>query len=553
MDSWRKTQEETKKRATQMESDNRAVAKSYQDIKDQVLGLIAVLVGAKDMGAFIGKTVTDLSAVGRMAVVMGQATPDLIAISMAVERIGGNAQGAQQSMLGLSQVMSRWRTFGIYPGQEWMNAMGFIGGNPAKGGDTPLQILQKFASWAETQKDKTNVETIGQQLGFNQDLINEAMRGRAQVDQDVAQSYKLGIPTDDDIKKLQALQDAWNGLGQALKFAATEDIVKAAPVLTDLFKSVTGLIDKFPAATGMVLAFGAAFLTWKTIATAVAVYRGFLGLFGVGGTAAAATTATAAGEGTVAAAVGVGAPEIVAGVGLIAGGAYLGHELNKGFNANVARATKKLNPLEGTIDFLTGENWWMGENGPASGAPKRDTSTLAGRELAISDALASIGVTGAAARGVVAGLLAENPNLGSRTKNPLSTARGLAQWTRSGGRRGLFRQVMGEGLRGSSFEDQVKFLIYELSHGQARALRGVKGSGSASAAALAFLRDFEAPGGPGLVGDMRRAQGYLGGEGTTVQIGEITINTRATDAKGIARDIKRELASQIPPNANGLN
>ena len=195
---------------------NCASRSPISDIKDQVLGLIAVLVGAKDMGAFIGKTADDSRPwAGWPKVVMGQRTPDLIAISMAVERIGGNAQGAQQSMLGLSQVMSRWRTFGIYPGQEWMNAMGFIGGNPAKGGDTPLQILQKFASWAETQKDKTNVETIGQQLGFNQDLINEAMRGRAQVDQDVAQSYKLGIPTDDDIKKLQALQDGleWPGAG----------------------------------------------------------------------------------------------------------------------------------------------------------------------------------------------------------------------------------------------------------------------------------------------------------------------------------------------------
>ena len=38
------------------------------------------------------------------------------------------------------------------------------------------------------------------------------------------------------------------------------------------------------------------------------------------------------------------------------------------------------------------------------------------------------------------------------------------------------------------------------------------------------FRDFDAPGGPGLVGDMRRAQGYLGVRGTTVQIGEITIN-----------------------------
>ena len=398
---------------------------------------------------------------------------------------------------------------------------------------------------------------------------------------------RLGIPTDDDIKKLQALQDAWKGLGQALKFAATEDIVKAAPVLTDLLKAVTGLIDKFPAATGMVLAFGAAFLTWKSIATAVAALRGLLGLFGVGGTAAAATTATAAGEGTAAAATTATAAgegtAAAAGAGGLSVGAMLAGAVGGGLALSLIpssigaqgdfeaynkfrRNPKGLSDKElqaalawatgptlsgAPVDAVTGAaiqaEWTRRHGAGAAGG------TTGSRAQYIDRALATIGVTGQNAEGVIAGLLAENPNLGSDTKNPFSTARGLAQWTRSSGRQGLFRQVMGEDLRGSSFEDQVKFLLYELTHGHAGALRGVKGARSASAAALAFLRGVEAPGAAGLVGDMRRAQGYLGGDGTTVQIGEITINTRATDAKAIARDIKRELASQIPPNANGLN
>ena len=70
---------------------------------------------------------------------------------MAVERIGGNAQAAQQSMLGLSQAMERYSRFGE-ASLEFKRGLGMIGAGP---NDTPLQVLQKFAAGARARSLRT--------------------------------------------------------------------------------------------------------------------------------------------------------------------------------------------------------------------------------------------------------------------------------------------------------------------------------------------------------------------------------------------------------------
>lgn len=578
VESFKKTQEGAKKAASQMEADGKQAGRFYSNIKGEALSLIAVLVGAKDIAGFIGRTVTDLSAVGRIATVMGVASGNVQAVGMAVQRIGGDAKGAQQAMLGLSQTLQGWK-LGQRPGQSFLQAFGFIGGNT---NDDPLKILQKFADFADKTKDKALVERVGLNLGLNQDLINEGLRGRKQVDQDIAQSYKNGIPTDDDIKKVQALQTAFGNLAQSLRFAGTELIIDVANPLTELLNTVAQITSDFPKATEVVLGLVAALVTLKGLGLTLGAARAVAGL-GAGGAVASGGAPAAA------ASVGAAGPLAIAAATVAATQAGREYIASKG-NAPSAKAGQAVENLPGGGAFgslsgaamtytlhrlgldqaspgdafgAAGAGALQGRGGPGGAKPPPIRPNAAVRDRgAVAEAyLQQGGFTPAQAKGIVAGLYAETAGtLSPNAKNPTSSATGLAQWLKP--RQADFKATMGVDVQHADFGQQLQFVLYELQHGILNAKTGarslnatdaIKRQSDPAAAAYAFIHSFEAPGAVGEMADMRSAGQYIreGNQTGGVHIDSIVIQTQGPqDAKSISRELSRELARHIAGNSN---
>lgn len=146
------------------------------------------------------------------------------------------------------------------------------------------------------------------------------------------------------------------------------------------------------------------------------------------------------------------------------------------------------------------------------GSPANDTgggafgaggSTLGAVGRAITGAA---GWTKAQLQGISAGLYAES-RLDPKAVNPTSGAYGIGQWL--GRRQRDFATVMGRPLQGSSFEDQAKFLMWELSHTEKRAGDMIRRQSTAQGALAAMLQYYERPG-AGLGGDYARGSAYLG-------------------------------------------
>lgn len=532
VESFKKTQEGAKKAASQMEADGKQAGRFYSNIKGEALSLIAVLVGAKDIAGFIGRTVTDLSAVGRIATLMGQSAPEIQAVAMAVQRIGGDGKAAQQSMLGLAQTLQGWK-LGQRPGQSFLQAFGFIGGNT---NDDPLKILQKFSDFADRTKNKVLVGQVGQNLGLDPGLINEAIQGRGKLDADIAQSYKNGIPTDGDIKKVQALQTAFGNLAQSMRFAGTELVVDVADPLTDLLNAVAQITRDFPKATEIVLGLVAALVTLKGLGLTLGAARAVAGL-GAGGAAAsggapaAAASLGAAGPLAIAAATVAAtqagreyiaskgnAPSAKAGQAvenLPGGGAFgslsgaaltftlhrLGldnpaakHQEIQHIKAEIAeqqirlsvaktpadklREAAKLEALAQQVRQIVGQGTQPTADAPPGARspnvpPVRANAAVRDRGAVAEAYLQQGGFTPAQAKGIVAGLYAETAGtLSPNAKNPTSSATGLAQWLKP--RQADFKATMGVDVQHADFGQQLQFVLYELQHGVMNAKTGAR-------------------------------------------------------------------------------
>lgn len=162
------------------------------------------------------------------------------------------------------------------------------------------------------------------------------------------------------------------------------------------------------------------------------------------------------------------------------------------------------------------------------------------------------GYSDAAARGIVAGMKAENDTFDpNRYNGQGSGAYGIGQWM--GPRREDFKKWSGgKSIYGSSREDQLRFMAWELTNTYKKSGDRIRGAGTSVDALSEYIGGhgwgYMRPEAAGVIGDLERGKRYLA-QTATVNIGTIVVNTQATDAKGIATG----LWSAIPQANTGLH
>ena len=104
-----------------------------------------------------------------------------------------------------------------------------------------------------------------------------------------------------------------------------------------------------------------------------------------------------------------------------------------------------------------------------------------------------------AASGIAAGIVAEGGHAGAQ--NPTSSAYGAGQWLKS--HWADFHRVIGRDIHGSSVNDQLRFMLWELSHSENPAGSRIRRARTSSDALNAYVRGYMRPRG-GTAGDLQR-------------------------------------------------
>lgn len=213
--SLKATSDSATRTAKTMQAEGARAAEYFSAIRNEALSLIGVLIGGKGLESFIKDQTKALADLGRQAINIGESVPDLTAFSNAIERNGGSAQSARDSMLGYANAIERFKVFGDATVLQFLNPIG------ATVQDSPLQAYMKFVKYVEDHKNVAGgaqlINLIGHGLGYDQGLINATiqMGTVAKVNAELARSRELGVPTADMIAKVTALQTSFIALEQA--------------------------------------------------------------------------------------------------------------------------------------------------------------------------------------------------------------------------------------------------------------------------------------------------------------------------------------------------
>ena len=204
------------------------------------------------MGIFSQYTQT-ADRIGKTAARIGASAEDLQAFGEAAKRAGGSVEGFISSFESLNGQIQRMQAMGgkgrLTPILEQLGISATENGN-AK--DT-FQILRELASASE-RIGKQKFAGLARFLGLDQGTIMLLQSGRVAMDELIARQRALGVYTKEDFEITAKFNDAISDLQQSFRSMAAPILQVITPALTTLAKWLTNIVQTFREHQGFIVA-----------------------------------------------------------------------------------------------------------------------------------------------------------------------------------------------------------------------------------------------------------------------------------------------------------
>lgn len=495
-------------------------------------GVAGALAGAVTFNA-IKNGIVDVNnlnaALSRTATITGQNIKELQALGNFAQSAGGSSQTAINDAANFTSNMAR---------------------NGIKGGSY-TSFLNNLRKDIEGENDTVKLQKIEATHMVNDaGIINRLMGPKSEWDEYYKKASDIANITKEIGKNAEKTNAALSQAEQTRNNVATQGADAMNGTLQKALDWDSKNLGGFGAPAAGVAASGASALGgWKAVKWARGLFGGGAAAAGAGeaataGGAAAIDWAMLGGTGAAgsAAGAGIGATAGVAALAL-APGALLGY-----YHKDVSGGIDSW--LHGDADAKRKakfQSWGAGDR----------TGPLVGGSGDLQFWM-SQGYSKEQAYGIMANIQAESGGR-ANARGDSGGAHGLFQWqnTRGNGfRRDMIKAGTGIDVSTAGREDQLRAAAWEMKNGKTGFDDATfRKLGSADAAAAYFSRTFERPAdaageaykrGRSALAMIDKA-GPMGGTATArnteVTIGDITINTQATDAAGVAADLKENLTS----------
>lgn len=558
-------------------------ANAFSLLKIEVLGAIAAYGLGDGLKGFIESNVTGNAALARQAAALKMSAADLKAWGYAAQSVGGKAEDATSALQSVAAGFAEAKSKGTSPLIQASFRWGFkVSEDPVQ---TLLSLSQRMAEAAKKYGPQQAFQIANEAGVSNWNAKQMLLLGPDRLQQLVAHYRKKTGNV--DTKDAMAFQQTMTDISADIGNLRDDLFAKMAPAMEVFAKKFEAFLDKItPKLEALVERFGKWLesIDWnkvmngieafieklqqlvqtlggvKGILIEIAAIKAFSWMAGVAGyviqlralakaIGAARLAAAAAGAGGSAASAAEGA------VAARAGG-FLATLFGAG-TASLLAGAGALVYSKGTGGKRRADGTYEDEvsSGQLAATAKAARAMEAKHRAQALAYFTSQGWTRQQAAGIVANLTAES-GLRTNAYGDNGQAYGIAQWHKD--RQRAFEKFTGHSIKGSTLAEQLAFVNHELQTSEKRAGDWLKRAGNAYAAGFLVSSMYERPAG-GQVEAERRAQmamlmanAYVGARPGTAQakastttndvhIGSITVQTKATDANGVARGMKTAL------------
>lgn len=544
-DDRKRLAEEDTKFNRQSEDGQKRMVQGLRSLRNETAGFLFMLAGANGIKDFAANILAGDAATGRLATNLGLATEELSAWEGAVKRVGGSAGDIDNVLRSLSSAFQSLQLTGTTGKDADFQGLGVN----SKDLQNPEQALLKISE-ASGRMNRQEFNARLSRLGFDENTINLLAKGRAEVTRMLDEQRKLGVATDASALAAQRFQEKLAMLETGLTNKLRPGLESVVTVIADWLDKGDNLNTLLTVGGGLIVAIGVA---------AAAAFWPFTAL--AGAIALVATNLDTLKKSydqldTFWKGVGESTDPIFDPVRRL-----FGFKTGAEARADGTDVTGSKSPRQEILDRYRREHPQAA--GPAAPPPPPTRETRSAEDQARAF-FQGKGFSPMQARGMVAAMRSENDTLGADVRNPTSGAYGIGQWL-GARQRALFAKY---GPR-PTLQQQLEFMYSEMRGGDRGAVAGtidIMRARTSGEAARAMVDKFYRPG-AGAAGDYGRAGRILGetvggvrpgmmasrsapaagASSTTTQtttVGQVIIYSAATDAEGLAHDMRGALAKR---------
>jgi hypothetical protein len=527
VDSLRKLEQQSKKTTSELEASGKKAAQAFSSLKGELLAIGALLAGGFGLKDFIAGTIQQTAALGRMSTNLEMSKVRLAEWQHAVVLAGGSAEEATSQIQKSQEILNNYKMTGNLGSQ--------------------LGAMAKWSGYGGKKFNPSEFSNADDLLKSQADLLRAIAQKRGTSMARTAAS-EMGISSENFFNILK------NGSSELEKNlesqrALAESEAKLADQSEDLRKETIKLQNQFKA------------LALEVMPAVLDGLKSFEKIIGSDETKR-------------------NLKSLIDGLGIVAN--YI-NEFAKSMGWVVARLTGKANddykaeggasPSKSYSELkeiweqrkrnaarMTKSSFDAGSNAPIS------SKATDNQKYAINK-LVKMGWTPAQAAGMV-GSLTQESNVNPDAINPDSKMYGIAQWDTN--RRKDFQKLTGRSIQGSSLNEQLEFMNWELNNTEKKAGEKIRSAQTAADAALAHSTYYERASKNGKWGanddarikmansllEQRQATsaanlgnlplafkpnaptaGSVSNNNVDTNINTINIHTQATDANGISHSI----------------
>lgn len=245
-DSTKKFKEQQDQASRAIAANAKAMADGFKSVRNELMGLIAVGLGATGFKSFIESQVKGQAQLGYLSKNLDMSARELDAWDKVAKSVGGSAGDFQQSFQSMASGIEQFKLTGESDVMSVFRALE-VGITDASGKLKSYKQLLIDVAEADKFKNGTAQDQlyIANQLGWKESALNSARKGGKEIETLFAGMLEASNVSEESVKRAQETQKAWagftaqvNGVGQAIFDSMAPALVEATQELAKLGKWV---------------------------------------------------------------------------------------------------------------------------------------------------------------------------------------------------------------------------------------------------------------------------------------------------------------------------
>lgn len=195
----RQGEQDLTRQSKNFEQRGKSVGETFRGVTTKALGFFAVLAGANSLKDFVVQTIKSDQALGMLARNLGVGVEDLSKWQIATKQSGGTAEDTAQSMQALVNVQQQLQLTGSSPAVPFLRQVGIT--SLAELQDTEGALLK--ISTAMQNMDPQRAQAIGGGIGLTPGFISLLQRGPQAVQAYLDKAEAAGVVTAENAQAAQ--------------------------------------------------------------------------------------------------------------------------------------------------------------------------------------------------------------------------------------------------------------------------------------------------------------------------------------------------------------